>query len=319
MVRPMNWLNSASLKTIRFVNKRTKNVRNLRRWGIRIYSTVVRANVFLPPPRVLLNGPPKSGTHLLSDCLSLMPRMMFSGRHFALAQFVEPPDKPYAVQFYDSQPRPGLDRPRLRRFLKPCPQGMFATAHASFHPVLQDLTKELQFKHILLLRDPRDVVVSFALSPLKRQAWQQHHEYYTKTLKSDEERIMATIRGFGQDENTDTPLASIKELYGGFTAWLDEPSTLEVRFERLVGSRGGGDDAEQLAELQRIGRFIGRPLSVEQAQWIAQKMYAKGSLTYRKGQTRDWKNHFTEDHRRAFKELAGDVLIRLGYERDTAW
>jgi sulfotransferase 6B1 len=111
-----------------------------------------------------------------------------------------------------------------------------------------------------LLRDPRDVVVSFALSPLKRQSWQQHHEYYTKTLKSDEERIMATIYGFGQDNDTGTPLASIKQIYKGFTAWLDKPSTLEVRFEQLVGSRGGGDDEEQLAEIQRIGQFIGRPL-----------------------------------------------------------
>jgi sulfotransferase family protein len=319
MVKLRNWLGAGSLETIRFANRRTKNVRNLRRLGIRIYSTAVRANIFLPPPRVLLNGPPKSGTHLLSDCLSLMPKMMFSGRHFALAQFVEPPNKPYEVQFYDSKPRPNLDRPLLKEFLMPCPQGMFVTAHASFHPVLRDLMKELQFKHILLLRDPRDVVVSFALSPLKRQSWQQHHEYYTKTLKSDEERIMATIRGFGQDGDTHTPLASIKEIYSGFIAWLDEPSTLGVRFERLVGSRGGGDDEAQLAEIERIGQFIGRPLSIERARWIAQKMYGKGSLTYRKGQTGDWQKHFTESHRRAFKDVAGDILVRLGYERDTTW
>jgi sulfotransferase 6B1 len=313
------WLNSSLLKLLRSANTRTKNNRELRRMGIRIYSAVVRANIFLPPPRVLLNGPPKSGTHLLSDCLSLMPRMMFSGRHFALSQFVAPPDKPYDIQFYNSRPRPNVNRSLLAGYLKPCPQGMFATAHASFHPILRDLLDDLQFKHILLLRDPRDVVVSFALSPLKSLPWQQHHEYYTKALNSDEERIMATIRGFEQNGDAGTPLASIREIYSGFIAWLDTPSTLEVRFERLVGSLGGGDDEEQLAEIMRIGQFIERPLHIEQAQWIAQKMYGKGSLTYRKGQTQDWQNHFTESHKHAFKDVAGDILVRLGYEKDMSW
>jgi hypothetical protein len=55
--------------------------------------------------------------------------------------------------------------------------------------------------------------------------------------------------------------------------------------------------------------------SIEQAQWIARKTYGKGSLTYRQGQSRDWQNHFTEDHRRAFKDVAGDILIGLGYEK----
>jgi hypothetical protein len=40
---------------------------------------------------------------------------------------------------------------------------------------------------------------------------------------------------------------------------------------------------------------------------------------YRKGVAGDWKNHFTEEDKRAFKALAGDMLIRLGYERDLSW
>jgi hypothetical protein len=40
---------------------------------------------------------------------------------------------------------------------------------------------------------------------------------------------------------------------------------------------------------------------------------------YRKGIVGDWRNHFTPEHKRIFKEVAGDMLIRLGYERDLAW
>lgn len=40
---------------------------------------------------------------------------------------------------------------------------------------------------------------------------------------------------------------------------------------------------------------------------------------YRKGVAGDWKNHFTEEDKRAFKALAGDMLIQLGYEKDVSW
>ena len=81
---------------------------------------------------------------------------------------------------------------------------MFVTAHARFHPILRDLIRELQFKQILLLRDPRDVVVSNMFFT-KREAGVQFHKYYVEVLESDEERIMATIRGFGQDHGHRPP------------------------------------------------------------------------------------------------------------------
>jgi hypothetical protein len=313
----MRPVGSLWLSLIRSTSKQTKNLRALRRVGIWFYSSIVRANIFLPPPRIILIGPPKTGTHLLSDCLSLMPRMMFSGRRLALPKFYAH-RKPHNLQFDLSKAPLALDKPGLRRFLGGCPQGMFVTAHARFHPVLQDLLRELRFRQILLLRDPRDVVVS-SMFFTKRGPGIQHHKYYAEALKSDQERIMATIRGFGRDVGTDRPRASIGERFEEYTPWLDDPSTLVVRFEDLVGPRGGGDSERQLDEIKRIGDFVERPLSHGEAQQIAQKMYSKGSLTYRKGIVGDWRNYFTEDHRRVFKEVAGDVLIRLGYEKDMDW
>ncbi len=40
---------------------------------------------------------------------------------------------------------------------------------------------------------------------------------------------------------------------------------------------------------------------------------------FRKGQPGDWKNHFTEAHKKAFKTEFNDVLVKLGYERDAGW
>ncbi len=40
---------------------------------------------------------------------------------------------------------------------------------------------------------------------------------------------------------------------------------------------------------------------------------------FRKGVAGDWREAFTERDRRVFKEEAGDVLVRLGYEKDGDW
>jgi hypothetical protein len=304
------------LSLIRFANKKTRKSRVLRRIGIRGYTSIVRANVFLPPPRVLLNGPGKSGTHLLSDCLSLMPRMMFSGRHFALSEFFYDPVGSSDFRSREPVSWPSLDVGRIRKYLEQCPQGMFVTAHARFHPDFSELVKELRFKHVLLLRDPRDVVVSHAFYML-RDDLHQHHGYYTKTLQSDEERLMASIRGF--EENAENYLPPIRESFGAYLPWTDDPSTLVVRFECLIGPQGGGDAEKQLEEIERIGNFVERSLSREQASQIARRMYGKGSLTFRKGQAGNWRDHFTQAHKYAFKDAAGDLLIELGYEKDTGW
>lgn len=309
---------SVWLSLIRFGNRRTKNNRALRSAGVRAYSSVVRANRFLPPPKVLLNGPPKSGTHLLSDCLSLMPRMMFSGRHFALSEFFVASRIPSEARSHHAGAYPELEEPSIAKLLGQCPKGMFVTAHARFHPALAELIEKLRFRHVLLLRDPRDVVVSHAFY-VKRERQHFHHEYFTEVLQSDEERIMAAIRGFGSDASDGAPLLPIGESFAGFIRWLEEPSTLVVRFEDLIGPQGGGDSERQLATIESIGRFVSRPVDREQARHIAQRMYGKGSLTFRKGQMGDWRNHFTDAHRRAFKEVGGDSLIELGYESSMDW
>lgn len=307
----MKAANFSWLSLVRFANRKTKHSRVLRQLGVQAYSSVVRANVFLPPPRVLMVGPPKSGTHLLSDCLSLMPKMMFSGRHFALSEFFSEPDGPSK----EPQPSPPLDTARLRKYLQRCPRGMFVTAHARFDQRLKDLSDELRFKRILLLRDPRDVAVSRTFY-LQRDTLHQHYRYYTESLKNDRERLTVSIRGF---EENGRSLPSIGETFDRYLSWLNDPATLVVRFEDLIGPRGGGREEKQLEEIKRIGTFVGRPLDPEQVHQIAEKMYGKGSLTFRKGTSGDWRNHFDDAHRRLFDETAGDILVKLGYEKDGTW
>ena len=40
---------------------------------------------------------------------------------------------------------------------------------------------------------------------------------------------------------------------------------------------------------------------------------------YRSGADGDWKNHFNEEHKAYFKEKYGQLLIKLGYEKNLEW
>ena len=49
------------------------------------------------------------------------------------------------------------------------------------------------------------------------------------------------------------------------------------------------------------------------------ELFFGDSVTFHKGQIGAWKTEFTENHKKLFKEIAGQLLIDLGYEKDYNW
>ena len=43
------------------------------------------------------------------------------------------------------------------------------------------------------------------------------------------------------------------------------------------------------------------------------------SHTFRSGKTGSWREYFTKEHKKLFLDVAGDLLIRLGYEKSNDW
>ena len=43
------------------------------------------------------------------------------------------------------------------------------------------------------------------------------------------------------------------------------------------------------------------------------------SPTFRSGKTGEWKQYFTNEHKKVFKAIAGDLLVQLGYEKNYDW
>ena len=184
---------------------------------------------------------------------------------------------------------------------------------------------ELEYKQLLMLRDPRDLIMSYVHFAL-RERLHHHHEYFTTSLTTMTDRITALIEGIDREACPTSPRPPLRNIFEGYLRWIDDDRVLACRYEDLVGARGGGDaDAQlenvmaiadaQLENVMAIAEFLERPLTEEQAHGIAKKMYNPRSLTFRAGRVGGWQEHFTPEVWRVFDADFGDMMERLGYRR----
>ena len=54
-------------------------------------------------------------------------------------------------------------------------------------------------------------------------------------------------------------------------------------------------------------------------QALAEGVDPRRSPTFRRGKAGAWREHFSPETKALFKEVSGDLLIRLGYEEDHNW
>ncbi|WP_408006224.1 sulfotransferase domain-containing protein [Pseudalkalibacillus sp. A8] len=72
-----------------------------------------------------------------------------------------------------------------------------------------------------------------------------------------------------------------------------------------------------------VGFLYGSSLDTDTKSLLVEQMIKNvnpsKSITFRKGLIGDWKNEFDLEVTNAFKEVAGSLLIELGYEKDLEW
>ncbi|NBD36484.1 MAG: hypothetical protein GVY30_10880 [Chloroflexi bacterium] len=215
-----------------------------------------------------------------------------------------------------------LNRPanidELQQKLARVHRGSFIKAHVNFTQEYYELVHSLDFSTILILRDPRDLAVS--LLHWATHINKQHRlRPYLLNLADDSQRLSAIIEGVSaEDLQQKRELESIGKFVGIFLPWRDHKSCT-VRFEDLIGPAGGGNSKLQRNTIQKIALHLDIPLSEEEVDQLADNLFSRSSRTFRKGQIGDWRNHFTSEHKKTFKKVAGQLLIDLGYERDLDW
>lgn len=243
-------------------------------------------------PKVLINSIPKAGTHLLEEALDNFPLLRNASQR--------------TLRGWQS-----IDDATLRR-IAGLKKGVFITAHLPAHRPLVSLVQAEEIRVLLMIRDPRDTVVSSFKYVTYVDSTHRWHEYYA-SLPDDDARLLATIKG------VDGLVSPIDEVLAKFEGWLDQEDTLVVRFEDLIGNRGGGDRLRQLRTIRAMAEHLNIELSEKQCRTIGERAYSTKSLTFRKGRIGSWPDVFKPCHIEAFKEQAGGLLIRYGYETDLDW
>ncbi len=164
-----------------------------------------------------------------------------------------------------------------------------------------------------IIRDPRDMLVSHVFYATDMYSGHGMHKYYNR-LPGMAERLAVAICGI-REEGAQLP--SVAERYRRIEGWLDHPDVTVLRFEEFILQRELTIDA-MLARLERAGYRL--KLDRQEAiRRLSAAIDPKRSPTFRKGKVGGWREHFNDEHKRLFKEVAGDLLIRLGYEQSNDW
>jgi hypothetical protein len=163
-----------------------------------------------------------------------------------------------------------------------------------------------------IFRDPRDVVVSHVFYVTDMEAHHVHHDYYA-SLPDFDSRLKTSILGL-PDSKVEFP--DITGRFAPYLNWLDHPEVMTIHFEDLIQDRSAALNRIIDHFLRRVPLLVPRQLILES---LESSINPKKSPTFRSGKTGEWKKHFTSEHKKIFKDVAGDLLVRLGYEKDGNW
>jgi sulfotransferase 6B1 len=239
------------------------------------------------------------GPHLLEGGLFPPARRLLRGRGDKVTVGVVSPQQ--------------IGRRWLARRLSRVPNGCFVNAHCIYTPELAELLQEEGMSVVCILRDPRDVAVS-QMHYLKRMRKHFAHEAFM-ALSSDHERLLVCIRG---GDLGGRKLQSLDQRYRQFLGWEQDEGAVVVKFEDLVGPRGGGSAKVQRRAVERVAMHVGIPVNERTMRLVEENLFGVGR-TFRKGQIGGWQEEFSPEHERAVKEVAGPLLVELGYEAGPHW
>ena len=256
---------------------------------------------FNDAPPIFANSKPKSGSHLLLQVMNGFTQIM-----------------PY--KYVDADPVRTITYKGRRKTneeiladLKHTPKGVIGWGYVDATPENASFLTSAGRVNYFIYRDPRDMLVSQVFFATDMHEEHGMHEHYN-SLPDFDARLNVAITGIDKDG---LKMVSVKQRYDGVFAWLEQKNTMCIRFEDLINNRNA-TLAAMLDEVEKTGYQI--PTRREKALAVlVDAIQPKKSHTFRSGKTGGWKDHFTEAHKELFKEVAGDLLVRLGYEKSNDW
>jgi Sulfotransferase domain len=199
-----------------------------------------------------------------------------------------------------------------RTFTEPFPRVTIVTPLYLFFGNFTTLPKPENYKAFFVMRDPRDILISWYFSMR-----------YSHIILGNVPKLRATLDRMSFDDGILFAMDHLNRS-GHFqllASWIDAPRTdpnvLLVRFEDLIGSASEEVfgklfehcdilmPRKQLCVL--LAKYSFRALSGRRPGQEDTKHH------YRKGISGDWRNHLSDSLATRFKKLAGNLVSRLGY------
>lgn len=244
---------------------------------------------------------PKSGTHLLDQIL-----LGFA----SVAPYARRVHSFYAE--YEGESGKKREPEKTLAWLDSLRARDIASAHLFARPEAVARVCSAKFAPYFIFRDPRDVVVSHVFYVTDMEARHVHHNYY-QSLPDFNARLKVSILG-RPDAGIEFP--NIADRFEPYLGWLDRKEVLTIHFEDLIHARAATLTSIMDHLLSRVPLQAPRQLILDS---LEASINPTKSPTFRSGKTGEWKKHFTEEHKALFKEVAGDLLVKLGYEKDNDW
>jgi hypothetical protein len=110
----------------------------------------------------------------------------------------------------------------------------------------------------------------------------------------------------------------LDQRYRQFLGWTQDEEAVMVKFEDLVGTRGGGSAEVQRLAVGRVATHVGTSVSEQTMRLVEETLFGVGR-TFRKGQIGGWREEFSPEHEQATKDVVGPLLVELGYEAGPNW
>lgn len=278
-----------------------------------------------------VRGHPRSGTNWVGRLLNLHPDVCCQGEyHFDIFQRALHSFQARSHQLGSRQPVKGEARRATHDLIRRCMRAMSDTkpdarllgdrTPVELRPVLPGA------RSILVIRDGRDVLVSFTLHNLRGRGFQMQKEPFLSDFASLRERFAADPECFVREP--ESLLAHEQWVRYASRGWGDRvredlaraarlresgSPVLEVRYESL--------HADVEARRREMYEFLGvdpsRALPIESGEDTTPgfKRQEDPTSLRRKGVVGDFERYFTPDATRWFMEEAGSVLEALGYMR----
>lgn len=273
--------------------------------------------------KVMVNSIPKGGTHLLLKLIYLLgvqddPRRFWLGAGIIKRGF-EPWNKIAKGSYRQNTVQIGCETPVyvgegwLTKKLRNIPDGHSFGAHCIYSEKLSSVMSDNGVRIVCVLRDPRAIVASH-MHYIKK--WKKHffHKEYM-ALPSDEDRMLFSITGGHLGKYM---VGSIRERYIGFKGWLNDNNAVVVKFEDIVGKRGGGSNDAQLASISTIADHLGLDLMGDITLKVQNELFGNNKVgiqsdTFRKGRIDSWRDELSQSLLDLLDAELSDILAELGY------